>query len=298
MLCKICFDETESSQQKTLDCGHSFCENCIYKTIEVNVRRYDITMIRCPEHKCLKPLVHESILEILTQLGSEKIIKKYTKIKTDQKLLKNPQLCFCPNCQNLVEKNAAGKKNESIVFCVKCQNSFCFECNRSTHDDGVCPVKNSEGFETLTKNHKVLKCPDCQVCIEKIDGCNEMRCTFCRTLFCWICGRKKGNLHYSLLNPLGCPGQALHQNNGFKYFLLSLILVGLLSVSMVLVGMHLLRWNELMWMAEAVVACDVVVYVARKLIGLRLSEPAYLVLHIMNLMYYWRFKGLIWSIWQ
>ena len=37
---------------------------------------------------------------------------------------------------------------------------------------------------------KIKYCPGCGIFVEKIDGCNYLKC-FCNTEFCWICNKIK-----------------------------------------------------------------------------------------------------------
>lgn len=45
----------------------------------------------------------------------------------------------------------------------------------------------------LAENSTIVKCPDCDIFIEKINGCNKICCTKCKTYFCFICGELTGN---------------------------------------------------------------------------------------------------------
>lgn len=40
---------------------------------------------------------------------------------------------------------------------------------------------------------KIIKyCLGCQILIQKIDGCNYVKCSYCQCEMCWVCDKKKG----------------------------------------------------------------------------------------------------------
>jgi ariadne-1 len=89
-------------------------------------------------------------------------------------------------------------------LCQNCQTALCFRCGHPPHG-GPCqepPVaqvnavndarapnnqKNQAGAAKEKDLNKMIKqCPKCPVDIEKIGGCNRMRCK-CGHAFCWLC---------------------------------------------------------------------------------------------------------------
>ena len=60
--------------------------------------------------------------------------------------------------------------------------------------------------EKKTDADNFQQCPQCNVIIEKNEGCNHMRCINCEFQFCWICKEKYSNDHYAIYNVRGCPG--------------------------------------------------------------------------------------------
>ena len=67
----------------------------------------------------------------------------------------------------------------------------------------------------LKKNSKIKTCPSCYNIIEKIDGCNHMKCVYCHYEFCWLCMGKYTYYHYYVFNVKGCPGMRF--GNYFTY---------------------------------------------------------------------------------
>ena len=75
----------------------------------------------------------------------------------------------------------------SIGNCLICQTINCYECKETLKQDQVdahiCDADLLKTIKLVTKNSK--PCPSCKVPIEKINGCDQMFCTNCKTAFDW-----------------------------------------------------------------------------------------------------------------
>jgi len=79
--------------------------------------------------------------------------------------------------------------------CGMCDKSTCLDCHEIKVDDVIhtCDadcVATIKLLKTDTKN-----CPNCQASIYKIDGCDQMWCTLCKTGFSWMTGKIEMKLH-------------------------------------------------------------------------------------------------------
>jgi hypothetical protein len=77
--------------------------------------------------------------------------------------------------------------------CGVCDKTTCVDCHEVVATDHVC---NPDCVATI----KLLKtdtrdCPSCQTSIFKIDGCDQMWCTQCKTGFSWTTGKIEMKLH-------------------------------------------------------------------------------------------------------
>jgi hypothetical protein len=93
--------------------------------------------------------------------------------------------CYREECkaQHIYTVNSPAKQS---LRCSGCRiASFCSLCSDSDHG-GDCTQsideQSSEVIGAITK-----PCPSCPARIQMIDGCNHMKCTSCKTHFCWIC---------------------------------------------------------------------------------------------------------------
>ena len=78
--------------------------------------------------------------------------------------------------------------------CSVCDSTTCSECGEVKEDGHVCNPSSRESFEMIKRECR--KCPSCATYIHKIDGCDQMWCTGCKTAFSWRTGRQiTGNFH-------------------------------------------------------------------------------------------------------
>jgi hypothetical protein len=73
--------------------------------------------------------------------------------------------------------------------CNLCERKTCKDCNESidADDEHKCDPNAVETAKLLAKDSK--PCPKCGEMIFKIDGCDQIWCTQCRTAFSWNTGR-------------------------------------------------------------------------------------------------------------
>jgi hypothetical protein len=98
-------------------------------------------------------------------------------------------VCRCPatDCRGFVGSNMA---------CGICEAKVCKECHELVDVDGEheCKPENVESAKLIAKSTK--PCPKCSVPIFKIDGCDQMWCTQCKTAFSWrTCQIEVQNVH-------------------------------------------------------------------------------------------------------
>lgn len=70
--------------------------------------------------------------------------------------------------------------------CNSCFSNFCSKCEKKIYQNHVC---NEEDLISIAEISKLPKCPNCNVHVEKIDGCNNITCAYCKTNFDYISGQ-------------------------------------------------------------------------------------------------------------
>ncbi len=81
-----------------------------------------------------------------------------------------------------------GKLDENME-CIKCENKFCKDCEKSLNRNGdhVCKPEDIEGVKSI---NAFVRCPTCNIPVQKSQGCNAITCAVCNTNFDYISGEK------------------------------------------------------------------------------------------------------------
>lgn len=180
-------------------CTHKFCLNCIVDYLEFNISNGQVVKIKCADAACKQEYTRDDI----RKFGSQPIFEKYLKFKENIDVNINPNLRWCPkpDCNRFVEKGRKGKAT------CDCGWEICFKCGLQWHGKSKCDqVADKEFFGWAQSNGNIGNCPKCKARVEKMSGCNHMRCYSCQYQFCWLCGKKYSSEHYNIVNIFGCPG--------------------------------------------------------------------------------------------
>jgi len=83
----------------------------------------------------------------------------------------------------------------------------CAKCNICTKYEGLSALCGNDYHDThhtciscikTTKDLSQYKqCPNCTIYLEKISGCNHIKCGYCKYDFCFVCLVKWSENHYS-----------------------------------------------------------------------------------------------------
>lgn len=119
--------------------------------------------------------------------------------KSDEEIIIISKSYLCPlnnNCSGLVENGRCGD----------CKKNICAKCRDERLDDHECNAQELETIKLLKRDTK--PCPKCKVQIHKIDGCDQMFCTKCKTAFSWrTLDIQKGLIHnphyHEYMNQIG-----------------------------------------------------------------------------------------------
>lgn len=85
--------------------------------------------------------------------------------------------CPADGCEGFLSQN---------LSCGLCNIQACKDCHEIKSEDHVCDPAIVETMKALAKEAK--PCPKCSSRISKIDGCDQMWCTQCKTAFSWRTG--------------------------------------------------------------------------------------------------------------
>uniref|UniRef100_A0A8H8CHA8 RBR-type E3 ubiquitin transferase n=1 Tax=Psilocybe cubensis TaxID=181762 RepID=A0A8H8CHA8_PSICU len=118
--------------------------------------------------------------------------------------------CTTPDCKQIYRRRSM----QAALQCPSCFSTICPACDKEAHEGMTCeerrilkdPAEQQRLTEELAKEFGYKNCPQCDVLIEKTEGCNHMTCK-CGAHICWSCmavsddrGPFNGNTIYVHMN--------------------------------------------------------------------------------------------------
>ncbi|KRX04599.1 hypothetical protein PPERSA_04414 [Pseudocohnilembus persalinus] len=170
---------------------------------------------------------------------SEKI---QNELQVYDQLASNDQDKWCPNqsCTHIIRLKNKGQQE---IQCEQCGTIMCCQCNRIQHPGLTCQQVLDIEINQIANSNNIQRCKKCHTLVEKITGCNVMKCEVCHYEFCWICNQEFTPLHYAPFNPFGCPmllNEKYGKMGGCKILLykigIVLLFILLLPFLLILVG--------------------------------------------------------------
>lgn len=178
LACKTCYNmylKNNFSENFNIACIGGTCKK---KISYISIKKFDETYF--------KNLIKFSLLQCCNDLN-------------------NSTINNCPeqDCENIIftqynddsENSTTPRANLEPVTCISL-HKFCLTCKKESHSPITCNLlkkwfnKINDGNESLNwVLNNTQPCPNCDVDIEKIDGCNHMKCGYCKHEFCWICNK-------------------------------------------------------------------------------------------------------------
>ncbi|XP_004959481.1 probable E3 ubiquitin-protein ligase RNF144A-A [Setaria italica] len=179
-----------------MQCEHRFCVECMATYIEGRIHDCEVP-IPCPDPAC-RELGEDSL--VLHPEECKKSIDFAAFVSWGYRLTESaiPQnrRAYCPNRQCGVMLEATGGKTPVMAFCPVCSHPMCATCGVDWSKDDSGQHDCFEGpsaalVKKLAEERRWKQCPRCKMLVEKIYGCNVMRCR-CKFIFCYACGLPTG----------------------------------------------------------------------------------------------------------
>lgn len=198
-MCGVCLLETQEVYK--LECGHSFCKECVVDYLTVSISEGKVMSVKCPQAGCFEVFTADRLETLLP----DELLAKYRKFKSNQEVEQDPSARWCPNpnCGTILR---ARTDTEDRLDCTECGMAVCFVCGEKWHPDKTCEEAIDQSYKTWAQGKPVQQCPQCRRRVEKEDGCNHVACHVCHYEWCWLCRSQYSPMHYSPINPFGCPG--------------------------------------------------------------------------------------------
>lgn len=177
--CGICFDDLSIEDVSIIGCSHLYCRLCMgtYLKTEIELRK---TTILCPEPEC-HFIFEENDIEMYI---TPEVMRIFLSNSLEKAISDSNKIFRCPknDCLGVAEVNSR------YFECPICQYEMCTKCKNDYHEKKECPLKEDLELEKLAKEKKYKKCPRCQIFVERISGCNHVKCR-CGMHFCYLCGK-------------------------------------------------------------------------------------------------------------
>ena len=119
-------------------------------------------------------------------MGDSDLSSRYSDLQSQKRADAYP----CVYC----EKPCRKTESTTRIICDGCNFNFCYICKESYHYDHSCSIETLLDQVQREYGEDCKLCPACLIPIEKNEGCNAMKCTFCKTRFCWQCLKTNDNL--------------------------------------------------------------------------------------------------------
>jgi len=222
--CPICCMDRPPEKFFRATCGHNYCHICLETHYKGCIENGIVSFI-CMSDECERKIDENELFQFL---NDDTYKQKYFKFQRNVKLAQdhNVRWCVKAGCDTPIRRKS---RKQYKLECPKCGTCVCYNCaglyfNAPAHAESGseagggksvkqqqqhhCNKQLDEKLTTWAKSgsYDVQFCPKCCARIEKLSGCNHMKCTYCKYEFCWLCRREFRKGHYDPNNILfGCP---------------------------------------------------------------------------------------------
>lgn len=198
--CSICLTDIVIGAGVVLkNCLHKFCKDCISET----VCHSDEFIVKCPYNdsigSCEFTLQEREIRALVADNIFEKHLEK--SLKLYEGITSNAYHCKTPDCKGFIE--IAENANAPNFTCEVCMKQNCIKC-KAIHEGKSCQDYQDEiDPEAPTARHRrenadseaaidnlvaagtAMKCPRCEIAVQKTEGCDFLICATCKLELCW-----------------------------------------------------------------------------------------------------------------
>ncbi|KAI6679803.1 hypothetical protein NL676_033684 [Syzygium grande] len=185
-VCEICVEpRTGGDMFRIKGCSHAYCNECVTKYVASKLQD-NVTRIGCPSRAAVASILPPEVFD------------RWGKALCEALILESERF-YCPykDCSALLIKDGRAAMRESE--CLNCRRLFCVKCRVPWHAGMGCEEfqKLNEGereredimLKKLAEEKHWRRCPKCSFYVQKISGCETVRCR-CGLIFCYRCGAK------------------------------------------------------------------------------------------------------------
>ena len=174
--CSICGDLF--TDPKTIPCLHTFCKQCIEKSIESNKKMASV--VCCP--LCRAPLPRDDMSSVPTNFTINRLVEIFGKRKEAGKSFTLREI-KCSNCEDGLL---------AVTWCIECESSLCEQCNNAHRRMKAFKSHKTVAVEDFVTNPKlVLSTPEKpEACKSHSKQALDLYCKTCSSLICRDCTLK------------------------------------------------------------------------------------------------------------
>ncbi|XP_006881471.1 PREDICTED: ranBP-type and C3HC4-type zinc finger-containing protein 1 [Elephantulus edwardii] len=194
--CPVCYSALGPGEAVVLrECLHAFCRECLQGTI----RNSQEAEVSCPfidsTYSCSGKLLEREIRALLTPEDYQRFLDLSVSIAENRSALSYH--CKTPDCRGW----CFFEDDVNEFTCPVCLHVNCLLCKaihekmncKEYQDDLALRAQNdvaarqtTEMLKVMLQQGEAMHCPQCQIVVQKKDGCDWIRCTLCRTEICWV----------------------------------------------------------------------------------------------------------------
>lgn len=190
--CPICLEEVPPAlAHSLLTCGHAFCQPCLHRFLGDRAAERAVP-VTCPLPECRAQLQDAELRLFLTPAETAALAEAAAALAL------GPTAMYCPNagCGVLMEGMASDDIAAGPAHCPHCTLALCAACRVPWHEGQSCleyrraaegSTAEGRALEGLAAARGWQRCPVCGHLVEKLVGCNHVRCR-CGADFCYRCG--------------------------------------------------------------------------------------------------------------
>lgn len=224
VVCPACLEEIMDPVRLPV-CNHIYCAGCLRHFIfSIAASREGPFPVLCfgDDNNCQQPIPLVILSRMLSGDQYRGILENsfLAYIRARPAEYRHCPTADCPQIYRVPWKVMAGKGKGKgkrdlpppppplpPIRCPSCFIRICRGCHSVFHEGLTCDEQEEERkggdmlFKRWIEKSGTKECPGCGARIQKIDGCNHVKCSACETHICWVClGKFGANEIYDHLN--------------------------------------------------------------------------------------------------
>ena len=212
--CPACLEEIVDPIRLPI-CNHVYCAGCLRHFISsIAASREGPFPVVCfgDDNKCKQRIPLVILSRMLSGDQYRNVLENsfLAYIRARPAVYRHCPTADCPQIYRVTRKGDGLDTRSAILPPIRCPSCFiriCQGCDSVFHEGLTCDEQEEERkggdmlFKRWIEKSGAKECPGCKASIQKVDGCNHVKCSVCETHICWVClGKFGGHEIYEHLN--------------------------------------------------------------------------------------------------